>query len=112
MIYNQGEVYEVFLDPVLGSEQSGRRPAVIISGNLANSHLNTVIICPLTSKLKRYHGNLILKPNDRNGLSKESEVMTIHTRSIAKERFKNKIGKLTKMELQQVIESLNKIIKY
>lgn len=112
MTYNQGDIYEVFLDPVLGSVQSGRRPAVIISGNLANSQLNTVIICPMTSKLKRYHGNLILQPNSGNGLSKETEVMAIHTRSIAKERFKNKMGKLTKPELKVVIESLNKIIKY
>ncbi|MGB0789301.1 MAG: type II toxin-antitoxin system PemK/MazF family toxin, partial [Marinirhabdus sp.] len=91
----KGEVYEVFLDPTLGSEQSGRRPAVIISGNLANANLNTVIVVPLTSKLKNYHNNLILNPTEKNGLSKRSEVMPIHIRAIAKERLKTKLGYLT-----------------
>lgn len=108
----QGDIYEVHLDPIIGSEQSGRRPAVIISGNLVNKLVNTVIICPLTSKLKYYHGNLILEPTKENGLVKTSEVMTIHIRSISKERMHKRIGKLTKSELNQVVESLDKIIKF
>ena len=109
---NQGDIYEVYLDPTIGSEQSGRRPAVIISGNLVNKLVNTLIICPLTSKLKHYHGNLIVEPTAENGLVKTSEVMTIHIRSISKERMIKKYGKLTKSEFNQVVESLNKIIKF
>ncbi len=59
----QGEIWDVYLDPVSGSEQGGRRPCVIISGDLLNQHLQVVIVCPLTTKIKRYKGNLILKPN-------------------------------------------------
>ncbi len=108
----QGDIYEVYLDPVLGSEQGGRRPAVILSGNLANANLKTVIICPLTSKVKNYYGNLILEPNKINGLPKKSEVMTIHTRSISKERLKAKLGNLNNAEMAVIIQSLEKIIKY
>lgn len=108
----QGEIWEVYLDPVKGSEQGGRRPAVIISGNLVNSNLKTVIVCPLTSKLKNYHGNLIVNPSKRNGLKAKSEVMTIHVRSLSKERFKNKLGVFNDKEMSVVIEGLNKIIKY
>lgn len=108
----KGEVYEVFFDPTLGSEQSGRRPAVIISGNLANNNLKTVIVCPMTSKLKNYRGNLILEPSEKNGLSKKSEVMAIHIRSVAKERLKAKLGTLTTSEMNTVEVSLQKIIKY
>jgi mRNA interferase MazF len=108
----QGEIWEVFLDPTVGSEQSGRRPAVIISGNLANKHLNTVIVCPLTSKLKNYHGNLIVEPNTRNGLKMKSEVMSVHVRSISKERFKKKLGHFNTSEMGVVVENLEKIIKY
>ncbi len=108
----QGDIYEVYLDPTIGSEQSGRRPAVIISGNLVNKLVNTVIICPLTSKLKNYHGNLIVKPTKQNGLPKTSEVMTIHIRSISKERLRKRYGSLNKSEFNQVVESLNKIIKF
>jgi len=108
----QGEIWEVYLDPIRGSEQSGRRPAVIVSGNLANANLQTIIVCPLTSKLKNYHGNLVVLPNKNNGLSKKSEVMPIHIRSISKERFKEKIGYFTKTEMTTIIEGLYKIIKY
>ena len=108
----QGEIWEVYFDPTIGSEQSGRRPAVIISGNLANNHLNTLIVCPLTSKLKNYHGNLIVNANQANGLLKKSEVMAVHVRSISKERFKKLLGRFNKSEMAVVIESLEKIIKY
>ncbi len=108
----QAEIWEVYFDPTIGSEQNGRRPAVIISGNLANKHLNTVIVCPLTSKLKNYHGNLIVSPNKINGLQKKSEVMSVHVRSISKERFKRKVGHFNKSEMATIIESLEKIIKY
>src|SRR5690606_36278094 len=93
----QAEIWEVYFDPVLGSEQGGRRPALIISGNLANTNLNTIIACPLTSNLKNYQGNLILKPNATNGLLKESEIMTIHIRSLSKERFLKKLGVISKI---------------
>lgn len=108
----QAEIWEVYLDPVLGSEQAGRRPALVVSGNLANNHLNTIIVCPLTTKLKNYQGNLILKPTSENGLIKKSEVMTIHIRSLSKERFIKKMGLVSKADFQMVKESLNKIIKY
>lgn len=108
----QGEIWNVYFDPVLGSEQGGRRPALIISGNLANNNLNTIIVCPLTSKLKNYHGNLILKPSVNNGLSKTSEVMIIHIRSLSKERFLKKMGSISKSDFDIVKEGLDKIIKY
>lgn len=108
----QGEIWEVYLDPIKGSEQGGRRPAVIISGDLANANLNTVIVCPLTSKLKNYRGNLIAEPNKTNGLKKISEVMTIHIRSISKERFKMKLGYFDKNEVAFIVKNLQKIIKY
>ncbi len=108
----QGEIWDVYFDPVLGSEQGGRRPALIISGNLANNNLNTIIACPLTSKLKKYHGNLILKPSASNGLSKTSEVMTIHIRSLSKERFLERMGAISKSDFQSVKDGLDKIIKY
>lgn len=108
----KGEIWEVFFDPTVGSEQSGRRPAVIISGNLANKHLNTVIVCPITSKLKNYHGNLIVEPNTKNGLNKKSEVLSVHVRSISKQRFKKKLGYFNLTEMDVIIQNLEKIIKY
>ena len=58
----QGEIWELYLNPTKGSEQSGRRPAVIISGDMLNKYLQVVIVCPLTTSIKNYKGNVIIKP--------------------------------------------------
>lgn len=108
----QAEIWEMYFNPVKGSEQSGRRPAVIISGNALNDNLNTVIVCPLTTKIKKYKGNVVLSPNSFNGLEKQSEILVFHIRSVSKERFKNKLGSITNEELQQIKKTLNDLLKY
>ncbi|KKL47413.1 hypothetical protein LCGC14_2335790 [marine sediment metagenome] len=90
----QGEIWELYLSPIKGSEQGGRRPAVIISGNLLNLHLQVVIVCPLTTKIKNYKGNVILEPDAENGLIDRSEILVFHVRSVSKERLKNKMGSI------------------
>lgn len=97
------------LNTVIGSEQSGRRPVVILSGNLMNKFLQVVITAPLTSKIKNYQGNPVLKPSRANGLKIESELMVFHIRSIAKERLTEKIGELNEAELKQALATLTDI---
>src|SRR5690606_37356867 len=107
-----GEIWEMYFDPVKGSEQGGRRPAVIISGNLMNEYLNVVIVCPLTTKIKNYKGNLILEPDEKNGLEMKSEVLTFHIRSVAKDRFKNKLGEIPMKDVEFIKSTLNDILRY
>ncbi len=102
----QGEIWYADLNPVRGSEQAGYRPVVILSGNLMNKYLNLVIVAPLTSKIKNYKGNPILKANPKNGLKQNSEILIFHLRSISKERLKEKIGEITKTELSLALETL------
>lgn len=108
----QGEIWEMYFDPVKGSEQGGRRPAVIISGNLMNEYLNVVIVCPLTTKIKNYKGNLILEPDEKNGLEMKSEVLTFHIRSVAKDRLKNKLGNISQKNVEFIKSTLNDILRY
>ncbi len=108
----QGEIWEMRFDPTRGSEQKGRRPAVIISGNLLNKYLPVVIVCPLTTKIKAYKGNLVLEPNAINGLKKTSEVLTFHIRSVAKERLKNKLGRIDEGQIETLKQGLNDILRY
>lgn len=108
----QGEIWFANLNPSKGSEQAGHRPVVIISGNLMNQYLNVVIICPLTTKVKNYKGNVVLTPSDKNGLEKESEILTFHIRSISKDRLNKKIGNVSTTELSNLVKNLNEIIKY
>jgi mRNA interferase MazF len=52
---------------------------VIISGNVVNTLLNVVIACPLTTKIKDYKGNVVLEPNQVNGLSQKSEILILYS---------------------------------
>ncbi|MFD2202369.1 type II toxin-antitoxin system PemK/MazF family toxin [Shivajiella indica] len=105
----QGEIWYADLNPVMGSEQAGFRPVVIISGNLLNKYLKVVITVPLTTKVKNYQGNPILKPNVQNRLKATSEMMIFHIRSISKERLVEKIGEISKAELQLALGTLQDI---
>ena len=98
----QGEIWEMHLDPVSGREQGGRRPAVIVSGNLLNTYLEVVIVCPLTSIIKKYKGNLILEPTKENGLKKKSEVLTFHLRSVSKNRLRKRLGEISEKKINKI----------
>lgn len=108
----QGELWYADLNPVKGSGQSGIRPVVIVSGNLANTYLNTIICCPLTTKVKQYKGNVLIIPNAMNKLSTASEILTFHIRSLSKERLVRKIGTITTDELKQIKNGFDDIWRY
>lgn len=107
----QGEIWFADLNPTKGSEQAGFRPIVILSGNLLNTYLPVVISAPLTSQIKNYQGNPIIEPNDSNGLSKNSELMIFHIRSISKERLVRKIGEISSLELEEALETLDDLMR-
>lgn len=108
----QGEIWFANLNPTKGSEQSGFRPLVIISGNMLNEHLKVVISCPLTSKIKNYKGNVVLQPNMENKLTQPSEILIFHIRSVSKERLVRKIGKVSQDELADLKQGLEDILRY
>ena len=108
----QGEIWYADLNPTKGSEQAGMRPVVVLSGNLLNQHLPIVIVVPLTTKVKRYKGNPVLKPTQTNGLQTESEMLVFHIRSISKDRLVRKVGDIEADELGRALKTLNDILKY
>ena len=108
----QGEIWFANLNPGKGSEQAGMRPVVILSGNVLNQHMPIVIVAPLTSQVKRYKGNPVLKPGKSNGLKKESEMLIFQIRSISKRCVMEKIGDIDSNEFQLAIKTLNDILKY
>jgi mRNA interferase MazF len=108
----QGEIWYADLNPPKGSEQAGLRPVVVVSGNLLNQHLNVVIVVPLTTKVKGYKGNPILKPSKENGLKTESEMLVFHIRSVSKERLVRRLGAIEHQSITNVVKTLNEILKY
>lgn len=110
--FKQGEIWYANLNPIQGSEQAGQRPVVIVSGNMLNTYLRTVIVMPLTSKIKNYKGNPLLTPNATNGLEKPSEILIFHIRSIAKERLEKRIGRISETELNALKIGFDDIWRY
>lgn len=108
----QGEIWYADLNPGKGSEQQGFRSIAIISGNLLNQYLQVVIACPLTTKIKNYKGNIVLDPDNENGLAERSEIMVFHIRSVSKDRLVKKIGKISDKHLEEIKSGLNDILKY
>lgn len=108
----QGEIWNVYFDPVRGSEQAGNRPAIIISGDTMNKNSNLLIVCPLTTSLHFFKGHPIIEPSQENGLTKTSEVMVFHVRTLSKERFKKKLGKASEENVTTIHQTLEKILKY
>jgi mRNA interferase MazF len=108
----QGEIWYADLNPIKGSEQAGMRPVVVVSGNMLNSLISTVIAFPLTTKIKNYKGNLVLSPTVKNGLEQTSEVLIFHIRSLSKERLTKKLGSVTMDEIKQLKQGLDDILRY
>jgi mRNA interferase MazF len=93
----RGEVYRVALDPVQGSEQGGFRYAAVVSLDVMNEALNTVIIVPLTSKKKPWPTRV-----DTFFDGVEGQAQCEQIRVVAKSRLKEKSGELSKAELAKV----------
>lgn len=108
----KGEIWMADLNTVLGTEQSGHGPVVIISGNAMNDHFDKVITCPLSSKIKNFIGNVILELSETNGLTQKYEIIVFQVRSITKIRLTKFLGLVTSGEMHKIEDNLNKILKF
>jgi len=102
----QGEIWFADLNPAKGSEQAGRRPVVIVSGNTLNDTLPIIIVVPITSKIKSYPTCVRLPANKTTGLTKESEAIPFQIRAIAKKRLTKQIGRINEEELREILKGL------
>lgn len=93
MDMRRGDVYYADLSPVVGCEQGGVRPVLILQNNVGNKHSPTVIVAAITSQMGKArlptHINL---PAYRYGLPKDSVVLVEQVRTVDKRRMKTKIG--------------------
>jgi mRNA interferase MazF len=110
MVYKQGEIYLTNLDPTTGREQQGTRPVVIISWNAFNTNNQIVIVAPITSKIKKFFGSILLTPTKKNWLTIASEVLLSHTRAISTARCKKRLGTVTSTEIVQMHYKLHLLL--
>lgn len=101
----RGQVYYADLSPVVGSEQGGIRPVVIIQNDTGNRHSPTVIIAAITSQLDKAKLPTHIRL-DGNGLQKNSIALLEQIRTIDKRRLKEKIGELNTKTMSQIDKAL------
>ena len=105
---NQGDIFWVDLKEPSGSEPGYRHPHIIIQNNLFNqSRINTVVVCALTSNLKRTKapGNVLLNKGEAN-LPKKSVVNISQIFTVNKSDLSEKIGVLSRERFNQVLEGI------
>ena len=107
MIIKRGDIYYADLSPVVGSEQGGVRPVLIIQNDIGNKYSPTVIATAITSQINKAKmpTHIELDANEY-GLSKDSVVLAEQIRTIDKKRLKEKIGHLDDELMNKVNEAL------
>jgi mRNA interferase MazF len=109
----QGDIYWVGLGAPRGSEPGYRHPHVVIQNNVFNqSGINTVVVCALTSNLKRAAapGNVLLKKGEAN-LPKDSVANVSHIITVNKTDLVEKIGSLSPARLEVVLDGVRLVIE-
>ena len=107
MIIRRGDIYYADLRPVVGSEQGGVRPVLIIQNDVGNKHSPTVICAAITSRMNKAklptHVEL---PTRRCAMIKDSVILLEQLRTIDKKRLKDKVCHLDQAMLDRVNHAL------
>lgn len=103
----RGEIYYAELDPVIGSEQGGTRPVLIIQSNRGTRNRPTSIVAPLTKLInKKYDLDTHVNLRPRHYLNYHSVVLLEQMRAISKDRLEQYIGKISKREQRKIDKAI------
>jgi mRNA interferase MazF len=105
----RGDIHWADLNPVIGSEQGGFRPVLILSHNIFNDRSGTVIAVAITSQPQRAGFPLTLELSDTK-LPKRSWAKISQLRTLSKKRIGKKVASASPEELVNIIDGLNEII--
>lgn len=107
MIVKRGDIFYADLSPVIGSEQGGVRPVLVIQNDIGNKYSPTIIIVAITSQINKAklptHVEITAP---EYGLPKDSVVLLEQIRTIDKKRLREKIGKFDEEMMKEVDEAL------
>jgi mRNA interferase MazF len=112
VLIKQGDLFWIDLGETEGSEPAYKHPHVVIQNNLFNSsRINTVIVCAITSNLKRATapGNVLLKATEAN-LLKDSVVLVSQLFTVDKTYLDDYIGTLSSKRVNQIIEGIKLLL--
>lgn len=108
MIIKRGDIYYADLSPVIGSEQGGVRPVLIVQNDIGNKYSPTVIAAAITSQINKAKLPTHIEINAQEyGLQKDSVLLLEQIRTIDKKRLREKIGHLDDELMDRVNEALS-----
>lgn len=107
MIVKRGDIFYADLSPVIGSEQGGVRPVLVVQNDVGNKYSPTIIISAITSQINKARLPTHIEINAPDfGLPKDSVVLLEQIRTIDKKRLREKIGKFDEDMIRRVDEAL------
>ncbi len=108
MNIKRGEIYYADLSPVIGSEQGGIRPVLIVQNDVGNKFSPTVIAAAITSQRFKTSLPTHIQVNaDNCGLAKDSIVLLEQVRTLDKKRLRERMGNLNKSDMYKIDKALS-----
>ena len=112
MVIRRGDIYYADLRPVVGSEQGGIRPVLVIQNDTGNRHSPTVIVAAITSKMNKAKLPTHVELNARQcQIVRDSVILLEQLRTIDKQRLRDKVCHLDESVLARVNEALRVSLK-
>ena len=107
MVVKKGDIFFADLSPVIGSEQGGVRPVVVIQNDVRNKYSPTVIVAAITSQINKAKlpTHVEIRAGE-HGLNKDSVVLLEQLRTVDKRRLKERIGRMDADAMEKVNEAL------
>ncbi|MBE6081483.1 MULTISPECIES: type II toxin-antitoxin system PemK/MazF family toxin [Tissierellales] len=106
MIIKRGDIFYADLSPVIGSEQGGVRPVLVVQNDIGNRYSPTIIIAAITSQINKAKLPTHVEINAEYGLPRDSVVLLEQIRTIDKKRLREKIGRFSDEMMVKVDECI------
>lgn len=107
MVIKRGDIIYADLSPVIGSEQGGIRPVLVIQNDIGNKYSPTVIVAAITSQINKAKLPTHVEINaEEYGITKDSVILLEQVRTIDKKRLKERVGHLSDELMRQVDQGL------
>jgi mRNA interferase MazF len=107
MVVKRGDIFYADLSPVIGSEQGGIRPVIIMQNDIGNRYSPTVIVAAITSQINKAKLPTHVEiSSEEYGLNRDSVVLLEQIRTLDKRRLKEKIGHMTESDMEKVNSAL------
>ncbi|SCL90723.1 mRNA interferase EndoA [Sporanaerobacter sp. PP17-6a] len=106
VIIKRGDIFYADLSPVIGSEQGGVRPVLVVQNDIGNRYSPTIIIAAITSQINKAKLPTHVEINAEYGLPRDSVVLLEQIRTIDKKRLREKIGRFSDEMMVKVDECI------